>query len=232
MIQRYQDTEDTNECSVEHLTDGIKDEDLAFVLKALVGDIRKIIPEDDKSGAKQLFPLARIARTAERDIKRELTCDDFEEIFNLWVRLSEESGIVFHYEVDGYFIDFIPIFESTKVPHDEGVWQDVVKRAKEEGSPPGYSKLKKKDEDLRVLANLCYYLDQVAISCGKNEGFPLSVRKANEVLPHLSIQTINNRLRYLLFFKLLSEVSKGSAKKRKASYYRYIGGEQSDLSAN
>ncbi len=51
----------------------------------------------------------------------------------------------------------------------------------------------------------------------------MSVRKANELLPHLSIQTINNKMRYLQAFGIIEEVLKGSLKDRKASYYEYIG---------
>ena len=214
----------TDECSIEHWIHGIRDEMLRYVLLNLVDAIREVVPYEPETAKGSLFPLARIAKSVERDIYRRITPDDLVLIFDLWCKISAEELLIEEDELEDLFIDFVPIFESTKVPHDEGKWEKAVMLAKNEGIPPGFSTLPKSNEDLRVLAKLCFHLQQYAkhdINSGNL--FPLSVRKANELLPHLSIQTINNKMRYLQAFGIIEEVLKGSLKDRKASYYEYIG---------
>ena len=214
----------TDECSIEHSIHGIRDEMLRCVLLRLVDDILEVVPFKPQTAKGSLFPLARIAKTVERDIYRRLTPDDLVLIFDLWCKISAEEISIEEDELEDLFIDFVPIFESTKVPHDEGGWEQAFMLAMDERTAPGFSALPRSNEDLRTLASLCFHLQQVALHNGqRRNSFPLSVRKANEVLPHLSIQTISNKMRYLQAYGIIKEVKKGTIEGRRASYYRYTG---------
>ena len=60
-----------------HLTN---DEELTSILMELLDDINKLIPDEDWSVSKELFPLARVARTVEKKLKRKLQVFDLESI--------------------------------------------------------------------------------------------------------------------------------------------------------
>jgi hypothetical protein len=200
---------------------------LSSVLMELVDDINELVPDEDWSTAKELFPLARVARTVEKKLQRKLKVADLEAIFNLWAKCIESADYTPHIDLDCYYITFVAVFESTKVPHDEGGWEQAFMLAMDERTAPGFSALPRSNEDLRTLASLCFHLQQVALHNGeRGNSFPLSVRKANEVLPHLSIQTISNKMRYLQAYGIIKEVKKGTLEGRRASYFKYTGKEE------
>ena len=69
-----------------HLTN---DEELTSILMELLDDINKLIPDEDWSVSKELFPLARVARTVEKKLKRKLQVFELESIYNFWAKCVE-----------------------------------------------------------------------------------------------------------------------------------------------
>jgi hypothetical protein len=195
---------------------------LSSVLMKLVDDINELIPDEDWAAPKELFKLARIARTVEKRLQRKLHVSDLEAIYDLWAKCIEHSEYSLDIDLETLYINFVAVFKSTKVPHDEGGWEGSVWLAFDNKTAPGFSSLPRSNDDLRILASLCFHLQHVAFE-KKEKSFPLSVRKAREVLPHLSIQTISNKMRYLQAYGIIKEVKKGTIEGRRASYYKYTG---------
>ena len=191
----------------------------------LLDDINKLIPDEDWSVSKELFPLARVARTVEKKLKRKLQVFELESIYNFWAKCVEYYDSCLDLDAEMHYITFVSVFESTKVPHNEGGWEDAVRLAFLDKNAPGFSCLPRSNNDLRILASLCYHLQRIAFR-KKERSFPLSVRKAREVLPHLSVQTINNKMRYLQAYGIIKEVKKGTLEGRRASYFKYTGKEE------
>jgi len=213
---------ETNELSTA-VAPAISGSDVLSILEDLVGDVEKIIPEYDRITKKELFPLARIARTVERQLGRELEVVDLDEVFTFWGSVCDRSESESYDGGDDYFEDFVSIYQSTEVPHDEGLWPSVLESARENTSPPGISKILRCNSELVKLASLCYQLH--LISDENNGEFYLSVRKANEILPDLSIRAVHKKMRYLQACNIIMETQKGSPTTGVASFYKYIGAD-------
>ena len=203
------------ELAIERLSEPIDDE-ILNPLRALVLPLSNCIPEFINAFRNYMFNYARIIKTIElKRINRSVTSSELESLYELWKLLAEDK--IGHdtllYE---FFTDFTSIYLSTKVPHDEGIVEEAARRAKE--SPPVKLPMKRIDKHTQFLANICLELHR--LSCGG--AFHLAVRKANEFIPSLSPQSINNKLRTLTFFGVLEEIEKGQLVGRKASKYRYL----------
>jgi len=202
-IERYIDTHSTYG-SFEEAFDGYED------------DFLKIAHKDDRLSW-NLFPIARLTLTLERNIGRKVTIKELERIFDRW-RETIDYQLGFDLDPEGVFEEFTGIYQSTKVALDESLMDGMYRRAENELPPPGMHLLPKKNKQTVFLASLCYQLH-----LHHQGAFFLSVRSAQDFLNNLSVQTINNKMRYLTMCGIIREVEKGSLKGRIASSYEYIG---------
>ena len=179
-------------------------------------DFLEIANRDEKLSW-NLFPVARLTLTLERNIGRKVTITELERIFDRWCdNIDYEIG--FDLDRESVFEEFTAIYQSTKVALDESLMDGVYRRAENEIPPPGIDLLPKKNKQTIYLASLCYQLHL------HHKGpFFLSVRTAQNFINSLSVQTINNKMRYLIMCGLIKEVEKGTLKGRIASSYEYIG---------
>tara|TARA_B100001540_G_scaffold305846_1_gene317290 strand:- start:120 stop:806 length:687 start_codon:yes stop_codon:yes gene_type:complete len=203
-IDRYVDTH-LSYGSFEEAFDGYEDDFFQIASK----DVR---------GSWNLFELARLTLTLERNIGRKLGIDELERIFDRsYETANSYSCINRDIEPEELFEEFIGVYRSTKVALDESLMDGMYRRAENESPPPGMHLLPKKNKQTIFLASLCYQLHL------HHKGpFFLSVRSAQDFLCTLSVQTINNKMRYLLMCGIIREVEKGTLKGRIASSYEYI----------
>jgi hypothetical protein len=197
------------------------------VLADLLPDIEKEVPLEEHEVNGCMFPLARIARTIEKRTGCPVTVKRLEAIFDTWYACCESAAVFFHSDdPSDYFTYLVAIYESTKVPHNEGIMERALEAAKleMEGPPPGINKLLKPNPDSLLIASLCYQLHLL-----NPEGhFFLGVRKVEELIPHLKRQKINYIIRYLCGCGFIEEIHKGSLIGRQASVFRYTGNEVSN----
>ena len=204
---RNPDTKDTHET-------------FSKVLDDLLPDIEKLVPLDAHQIMGCYFPLARIARTFERRIGHAVSMNQLESIFEAWYAYCENTDIMTEDDDESdYFASFVAIYGSTKVPHYEGIMERALEAAKHSANPPGLEKLRKKNPDITLIASLCHQLHLL----NPHGHFFLSVRKVEELIPHLKRQKINHIIRYLCASEFIEEIQKGSLSGRQASTFKYSG---------
>lgn len=164
--------------------------------------IREIAFKDRKVSM-NLFPLARLTLSLEKSINRKVDIDELECIFDRWYEVISEWSSDF--DESDLFEEFTGVYLSTKVALDEGLMEAAFRRAEQDQSPPGIHLLKKQNKDTILLVSLCYQLH-----LHHDGAFYLSVRTAQRLLPKFSVQTINNKMRYLTLCGVIREVEKGT----------------------
>ena len=89
--------------------------------------------------------------------------------------------------------------------------------------PLGINKLRKTNPDILLISSLCYQLHLLNV----DGHFFLSVRKVEQLIPHLKRQKINYIIRYLCASGFIEEIQKGSLSGKQASVFKYMGDKAS-----
>ena len=189
------------------------------ILTELLPDIEELVPDEDFKTKGCLFPLARIAKTIDERIGHPLSVTCLEKIFDQWYEYCQLAEISTHTgDPSDYFAEFVAIYGSTRVPHNEGIMERALMAAAKSQSPPGIEKLPKSNKDILLIASLCYQLHLL-----NPEGFfYLGVRKVETLIPHLKRQKINNIIRYLCKCNFIEIIKKGTLKDRQASEFKFV----------
>jgi len=222
---RDAETQETQETQIHRNSDTqVTHETFGNVLTDLLPDIKELVPLEDHETMGCMFPLARIARTIERRTGCPVTVDRLEMIFDAWYAYCESADISTHTgDPSDYFASFVAIYDSTRVPHDEGIMERALEAAMRSPEPLGINKLRKTNPDILRISSLCYQLHLLNV----DGHFFLSVRKVEQLIPHLKRQKINYIIRYLCASGFIEEIQKGSLSGRQASVFKYMGDKAS-----
>ena len=177
------------------------------------------IPKGPHQSSNIQFHMARHIKTWEREQSVKLSDEQLFEIGIRWHK-STPGKYLRNQGPDRYAVEFIERYNAVKTCIGDGgeTFDQALKSAHEDDCHDKVARFFPLSKDVQLAANLCRAL---AKASGK-AAFFLSARKLQEALELPHAMAGHRILRALQTIRAIKEVNKGSMKRRRASYYRYL----------
>jgi hypothetical protein len=187
--------------------------------KVVIESLPKAIGQRNR----QVFELARALKGMAQWSDGPADC--CKHAVRLWHRVGRERGVIGTEPFEETWVDFVKAWSKIKFPKGAELMREILDRVKQQPLPPAASRYEQ--TEFQWLVGICAELQRRH----GDEPFFLSCRTAAGVLDLKDSRgqpAYMKTSRWLFLLEhdgILLEVEKGNMNRRRASRYRYVGGE-------